>query len=126
MQVANNIISVSSGQEALQYLQSTCSDTSEDDNDDFPNLIFLDLNLPDIQGFELLDQLKNIKGCASIATQRTVLLTNSMQPLDLEKAENYQLYGYLVKPLTTTKIKNLVAGFMGLFSTKVKHKKRAR
>ncbi|WP_373059001.1 two-component system response regulator [Zunongwangia sp. H14] len=66
-------------------------------------LIFLDLNMPEMSGWDFLDKMKNIG-----ITHRTVILTSSTSELDHEKATEYPwVIEYVVKPLNKEKFSNL-------------------
>lgn len=93
--VANEITVVRDGAEALDYLFAR-GQYAERDATDHPTLMLLDLNLPKIDGLEVLRQVR--------ADQRTkfmpvVVLTSSDEQKD--KIESYQLgaNSYVRKPV---------------------------
>ncbi len=59
-----------------------------------PNLIILDVMMPKISGFDVLDILRNTPETASI---KVVMLTALSQPKDIEKAKQLGADDYLVK-----------------------------
>lgn len=59
-----------------------------------PDLILLDVMMPKISGFDVLDILRNTPETANI---RVVMLTALSQPKDKEKAESLGVDDYLVK-----------------------------
>jgi CheY-like chemotaxis protein len=66
-----------------------------------PDLIFLDINMPVMDGWEFLD--------ACIEENRDTipvfLLSSSINPADKERAMNYsQVHGFLSKPFTSEKL----------------------
>ena len=68
-----------------------------------PDLIFLDLNMPDINGWSFLDALKEKDD-----QTRVVIVTSSTSDLDKEKAQNYnQVIDFLIKPLNKNIILDL-------------------
>ena len=79
--VANN------GEEALEILE---------DNQQWPDLILLDLNMPRISGIEFLMILKNNEDLKHIPT---VILTTSDNQKDIEECYRIGVSGYIVKPL---------------------------
>lgn len=67
-------------------------------------LIFLDINMPEMNGWEFMDALKdkNIQ-------QRIVLLTSSTSKIDKEKAREYPcVIKYIEKPLNKRKLSELL------------------
>lgn len=68
-----------------------------------PDLIFLDLNMPVINGWKFLDHLNK----KSYQT-RVVIVTSSTSEIDKQKARNYtQVIDFLIKPLTKDTILSL-------------------
>jgi DNA-binding response OmpR family regulator len=74
---------VSNGEEALSTAMSFK-----------PELILLDVMMPKISGFDVLDILRNTPETANI---RVVMLTALSQPKDKERAESLGVNDYLVK-----------------------------
>lgn len=86
--------------EALEYLETV--------EDDFPDLILLDIKMPEMSGFEFLDRFAKIPdsrraGCC------VYMLSSSHDPVDLQKAKESPLVsGYLNKPLNPKIIEDVL------------------
>ena len=77
-----------------------------------PNLIILDINLPDINGFELLDMLQNqpeTKACPIIA-----LSANAM-PTDVARGQAAGFEHYLVKPVDIPNLLSVIESYFPNF-----------
>lgn len=90
---SNKIITAKNGEEALNYFK-TINDNEK------PQLIFLDLNMPVMGGWEFLD-------CFSTAdyseynTIKVIILSSTIDPEDLEKAKKYPMViDFLSKPIS--------------------------
>jgi CheY-like chemotaxis protein len=106
LQVTDSIIVKKNGQEALDYINETCQKNSGA----CPELIFLDINMPIMDGFELLDEMQRLKEIRADGSHTTVvLLTTSNNPKDIEKARTYNITHYIEKPLTEDSIRQLLA-----------------
>lgn len=102
MNITTHVVVCNSGEEGLNYLRLNQDTTNEEKS---VTMIFLDINMPGIDGFEFLDQLKQLKLSKEADV---VLLTTSDNPRDIEKASQYKIRGYLNKPLTVEKISSIV------------------
>ncbi len=72
-------------------------------NEDTPDLIFLDLDMPLVSGWQFLDTLKT-KGIHI----NVIILTSSMSNQDKERARDYDtVVEFLTKPLTRNTILHL-------------------
>lgn len=70
---------------------------------DQPDLIFLDLNMPDINGWTFLDILEKDE-----RPTRVVIVTSSTSIIDKQKAQKYaRVIDFLTKPLTKNTILSL-------------------
>lgn len=78
-----------------------------------PDLIFLDLNMPEFDGFQVLEHLQQQEACEWLIRERIVVLTTSISKLDYTKASDYHVQNYLVKPLSEEKVKQVVARMLG-------------
>ena len=66
-------------------------------------LIFLDLNMPVMNGWDFLDAMKN-----NNIYHRTIILTSSTSKIDQEKAKEYScVVKYMVKPMNKKKFSEL-------------------
>ena len=86
---------------ALDCWKKGCS--AEDDKH-VPDIVFLDINMPALNGFQLLDEMKKVKAPDNRKEKMNVfMLTTSMNPDDFSKSiEKYGdiIKGYFTKPLT--------------------------
>lgn len=82
-----------------------------------PDLILLDLNLPKMDGREVL---AHIKDDPSLKTIPTVILTTSEAEADIVKSYQLQANCYLSKPVQLDAFESLVGSINDFWLTKVK------
>src|SRR5450432_3936419 len=82
-----------------------------------PDLILLDLNLPKMDGREVLARIKED---ASLKTIPTVILTTSEAEEDIVKSYQLQANCYLTKPVQLDAFESLVKSINDFWLTKVK------
>ena len=82
-----------------------------------PDLILLDLNLPKMDGREVL---AHIKEDGNLKTIPTVILTTSDAQADIVKSYQLQANCYLSKPVQLDAFENLVKSINDFWLTKVK------
>jgi len=94
---ASNIIVCQNGKEALDKIVSML-----ELEEGLPDVIFLDLNMPVMDGWEFLDEFSNISYKHNI---RVYILSSSINSIDIKRAKEYSVVrDYITKPLTDTKI----------------------
>ena len=72
-----------------------------------PDLIFLYINMPVMDGFEFLAEVQKEKLCPNA---KIIMLSYSVNPSDKQKSETFpQVIDYIIKPLTTEKIMQSLA-----------------
>lgn len=75
-----------------------------------PDVIFLDIRMPGIDGFDFLERLKALAPENKI---KIVMLTSSMRPEDRLRAFSYKaVIEYLEKPLTIEKVQFIATTFL--------------
>jgi CheY-like chemotaxis protein len=99
------------GVEAMSFLrrQGTNFDAPR------PDFILLDLNLPKMDGREVLAQ---IKADASLKMTPTLILTTSKEGLDIERSYELQANCYLCKPVQLEEFEKLVKSLNDFWLTK--------
>jgi CheY-like chemotaxis protein len=101
--MANIVISKESGMEALIYLKE-----QKDNKIAHPDLIFLDINMPGMDGWEFLeeyDKLDKEQQCHIVV----VMLTTSQNPDDKAKAKTKNIISdFKTKPLTREMLTEII------------------
>jgi len=87
LKMKHNITEARTVDEAFKFLAG---------KEDLPDIILLDLNLPEINGIEFLTTLKSSDDLKHIPT---VVLTTSDNQKDLEECYKIGISGYILKPL---------------------------
>lgn len=92
--ITNPIEHISHGDNVLKYLEKiNCSRGNTDKN--FPLFIFMDLNLPDLDGLQILKKLKNHQHFQRIPV---LILSSSSDESDINNCYLYGANSYIVKP----------------------------
>jgi CheY-like chemotaxis protein len=83
------------GREALNNLKTIANDPAM-----FPDVIFLDINMPVLDGWGFLEEFKILKPQIKKNIQ-LFMLSSSVWQEDIDKAHNYpEVTDYLLKPVT--------------------------
>jgi DNA-binding response OmpR family regulator len=88
------------GAEAIAYL-----------NQHKPDLIFLDISLPDMRGWEVLE---HIKGNQRLSSARVIILTSHTEPVHRLIGSLQPIAAYLNKPISTDELRNAVTNILQL------------
>ena len=93
--IANALMVVSDGQEALDYLFGT-GEYAGRDSSDFPALTLLDLKMPKVSG---LDVLRRIRSDSRTRRMPVVILTSSREEQDIAAGYDLGVNSYILKPI---------------------------
>ena len=91
----NSIIVFNNGEDALLGLTEAF-----DIHHELPQVIFLDLNMPIMNGWEFLDEFVKLPN-TTLAQTVIYVISSSVDPRDIERVKEYELISnYILKPIT--------------------------
>ena len=91
MEITESIDEVNNGLEALEYITA---------REIPPELIFLDINMPKMNGWEFLERYKDLDASQKAKTV-IMMLSTSANPDEIQKAKEIEeVSGFQTKPLT--------------------------
>ena len=93
---SNEIVTAKNGQEALKYYDSLKAENSINK----PQLIFLDLNMPVMDGWDFLESFMT-EEYSDFHDSKVIILSSTIDPEDLEKTKKYPMViEFLSKPIS--------------------------
>ena len=97
---AERVLVAHNGQEAINLLK-------QQKKGNYPSLIFMDINMPVMDGFEFLNAYRALDEDLRRSVT-VIMLTSSLNPRDIERTKNTGIADFLNKPLTGDKLKAVV------------------
>ena len=97
--IANRLVVVGDGAEALDYLFAQGRHAGRDPND-LPSIVLLDLNLPKLDGREVVQAIRADPATLAIPV---VALTSSAEPEEVEALYALGVNSYIQKPVDFTR-----------------------
>lgn len=102
--LCQNLMVFQNGQDALSYFKAILSSL---DKNAIPEIIFLDLNMPVMDGWEFLENFTKIKNkFEKVIT--LYIVSSSINPVDVERAKSINsVKDYLIKPVTIEDLESI-------------------
>ena len=102
--LSKNLLIFKNGREALDHFKLILENATEDV---LPDIIFLDINMPVMDGWEFLNEFIKIKN--NFEKKITLyVVSSSIDPRDLERAKSFNLVtDYLIKPIELKKFEKI-------------------
>ncbi len=103
--LSENLLIYKNGKEALDYFKNIMENATDENK--LPDIIFLDLNMPVMDGWEFLNEFMKIKN--NLNKKITLyVVSSSIDPRDLERARSFNLVtDYLIKPIELKKFEKI-------------------
>ncbi len=104
IEFCENIIVFNNGQEALDGIMEISQSAMK-----IPQVIFLDLNMPIMNGWEFLDEFIKIPN-SNLEKTIVYIISSSVDPRDLEKVKDYKqrVNNYILKPITPNDLESVL------------------
>jgi CheY-like chemotaxis protein len=91
--IANEMVRARNGQEALDYVRARLSAPGDSP---VPLLLLLDINMPLVDGIEVLRQLKRAEATAKLPV---IMLTTTDDPREIQRCYEFGCSVYITKPV---------------------------
>lgn len=101
--LAKKILVFSDGEEAMGFLIDNVAN-----NENLPDVIFLDINMPIMDGWQFLEEYVKLK--PSLSKKITIyVITSSVDPVDHAQAQKISdISDYIVKPIRPEMLKEII------------------
>lgn len=94
--MANNLVHVKDGEEALDFLFATGAYSDLRNVKHMPKVVLLDIQMPKLNGIEVLEHVRKDERTQTIPV---VILTSSKEDPDIKRCYDLGANSYIVKPV---------------------------
>lgn len=101
--LAEDVMSFADGEEAYNFIYKNKKNPEK-----LPDLIFLDINMPIMDGFQFMDEYAKIQ--PEIDKKIPIfMITSSIDPIDLEHSKKYaEITDFIIKPVKADVLKRII------------------
>jgi CheY-like chemotaxis protein len=101
--LARKVIIFSDGEEALEFMIDNLGNKQ-----DLPDVIFLDINMPIMDGYQFMDEYIKIKPRVG-KTITIYMVSSSVDVADIEKVKEIsEISDYLIKPIQASELNDII------------------
>ncbi len=101
--LCKDILHFENGGEALEYLKLNSQDSEK-----LPDYLFLDINMPRIDGWMFLEDFENLKNTL-VKKFPIYMVSSSIDPRDINRAKTFsEVTDFVIKPVTIEKFTQLL------------------
>ncbi|WP_299884635.1 response regulator [uncultured Lacinutrix sp.] len=102
--LCENLLVFSDGKQSIEYFEAILQNLEAEQ---IPEIIFLDLNMPVMDGWEFLERFTKIKNKLDKAITLYVV-SSSINPLDINRAKSLSsVEDYLIKPVNISELESI-------------------
>src|SRR5215217_4411570 len=99
--IGKEVLTAHNGLEAITRLRTLAAGGEK-----LPDLVFLDIKMPVMDGFEFLDEIMKSTEL-NLSQTRIFMCSSSFHHKDRERANQYPVAGFITKPLTQEVLNNI-------------------
>ena len=109
---AQEVVSAKNGKEGLNYFSAFFSKANTSLPEEPPQLIFLDLNMPVMNGWDFLEEYL-MKYADRLPDTKVIIVSSTVNPEDFSRANRYDIViDFINKPLTVEGMEELMENEM--------------
>jgi CheY-like chemotaxis protein len=100
--LSDKVLEFKNGQEAIDFFTR-----NHNDEEALPDVIFLDINMPIMNGWEFIEEFRKIQPAMS-KNITLFVVSSSVDKSDVEKAKSLDpVHDYITKPMTASQLKTI-------------------
>ncbi|MFN8273277.1 MAG: response regulator [Flavobacteriaceae bacterium] len=107
-EITKELITAENGEDALNYFDDLKLNNLGGEITKYPQLIFLDLNMPVMGGWEFLDHFAQTEYRELFKNCKVIVLSSTIDPDDINKAKTYPMVlDFMSKPISKEMLEDL-------------------
>ena len=103
LKLPTKTMTFSDGEQAINFISDHLKEDAE-----LPDIIFLDIDMPVMDGFQFMEEYEKIKPNVS-KDMIIYMVSSSLDPVDIDSAKKISsISDYIVKPISSNRLKSIL------------------
>ncbi|RTE53352.1 response regulator [Arenibacter aquaticus] len=103
LEYSTKTMAFSDGEQAINFISDHLNEDAE-----LPDIIFLDIDMPVMDGFQFMEEYEKIKSNVS-KDMIIYMVSSSLDPVDIDSAKKISsISDYIVKPISSDRLKSIL------------------